>query len=638
VSGKAKLVAAATLVVAGAGLWAGLTLRQASSAIGAGRVDVAQEGRFAFERRVLEPGGGDWELPLARQDWRDAAWFAGSLWLAGKGGLSRYGGEGALERQWLVGADLPPAPLTALAVGLDPSDSAPALFAATAGEGLLIVGGDGRIEQVRADEQAARDILAVLPLADGRILLGTQQAGVLVYDAAGLSVLHPELAAGHVVAVAGASEELWIATLDDGLARFRAGAIERFGEQDGLPDRRLLSLAVAGDAVFAGTAVGVAEIEAGELRRTLADGFFASALWANDATLSIGTLQEGVAEVPLGRSRVGGAARPAGTGPRDVRRLVELDGEIYALTPDALWRREPDGAWRLAVEASADTLRDRNVSALHVDDRGRLWVGYFDRGLDILHGARLETHVEDDTLYCVNRIVADPQRDLTAVAAANGLAFLDAAGRPRQVLKRADGLMADHVTDIVFRDDGWVAAAPSGLTFLDAAGLRGLYALHGLVNNHVYTLAARGETLLAGTLGGLSVLESGVVRRSYTTANSPLGHNWISALADFRGDWYVGTYGAGVAKLSAAGEWSVFQSMAGVEINPNALAASADHVYAGTLDAGLLVYSPESARWVTVTQGLPSANITALTYAGGTLYAGTDNGLARIAEKSLSFK
>jgi ligand-binding sensor domain-containing protein len=275
---------------------------------------------------------------------------------------------------------------------------------------------------------------------------------------------------------------------------------------------------------------------------------------------------------------------------------------------------------------------------LHVDGTGRLWVGYFDRGLDLFDGAGVETHVEDDTLYCVNRIVADPQRDLVAVAAANGLVFLDSAGRPRQTLKRVDGLMADHVTDIVFRDGDWIAASPTGLTFFDASGLRGLYALHGLVNNHVYALAARGETLLAGTLGGLSILEAGVVRESQTTANSPLGHNWISALADFRGEWYVGTYGAGVAKLSSEGRWSMFDRMEGVEINPNAMTTSATHVYAGTLDRGLLVYSPESAQWHTVTQGLPSANITALAYAGGTLYVGTDNGLARIAEESLSFE
>ncbi|MEZ5394692.1 MAG: hypothetical protein R2724_17925 [Bryobacterales bacterium] len=246
--------------------------------------------------------------------------------------------------------------------------------------------------------------------------------------------------------------------------------------------------------------------------------------------------------------------------------------------------------------------------------------------------------VEDDVIYCVNHIEWDEDRGTMAVATANGLAFLDSAGRVKQVLRRADGLMADHITDFLFRPGGWVAATPAGLTFFDAGGMRGLYALHGLVNNHVYTLGAGGQTLFAGTLGGLSVLENGVVRQSFTTANSALRHNWISGVAEFRGDWYVGTYGAGVARLRPDGRLETFEDMEGVDINPNSMTVSGSRVYAGTLDRGLLVYDADLDRWSFATQGFPSPNVTALAYQAGTLYIGTDNSLARIAEKDLSFK
>ena len=613
-----------------------MAFREASSAVRQAETAVRDATRIDFERRGWTPGGGFAIVP-ATQDLRDAAWFAGSVWLAGSGGLARYSPDGRLERQWTAGADLPGAPLTALAVGLDPRGGGPALFAATAGEGLLIVDGGGRLEHVRSAQQSAQDILALLPLPDGRLLLGTQQAGVLVYDSAGLGYLHRDLSSGHAVALAGTPEQIWIATLNDGLIRFQAGAIERFDERSGMPDRRLLSLAFSRDRVFAGAAVGVAELVDGIPRRTLADGFFASALWTDGASLHAGTLQEGIVEIPLDRSRNASVQRPRSTAPQDVRKILELDGELYAVTPEALWQRSADGSWQVAIEPPA-LLRDRNISALHVDRSGQVWVGYFDQGLDLVSGDSVTARVDDDVVFCVNRIVQDEKRDLIAVATANGLAFLDAAGTVRQTLRRADGLMADHVTDIVFRADGWVASSPAGLTFFDAAGLRGLYALHGLVNNHVYTLAARGETLVAGTLGGLSILEAGVVRKSFTTANSPLGHNWISALVGFRNDWFVGTYGAGVARLTADGDWRSFDAMQGVEINPNAIAVSAGRLYAGTLDRGLLVYSPESEQWNTVVQGLPSANVTALAYVNGTLYVGTDNGLARIAEEGLSLQ
>ena len=59
----------------------------------------------------------------------------------------------------------------------------------------------------------------------------------------------------------------------------------------------------------------------------------------------------------------------------------------------------------------AAILSDRNVSALATDSNGRLWVGYFDRGLDLLqsdHGPA--THIENEHVFCVNRIAAQSQR------------------------------------------------------------------------------------------------------------------------------------------------------------------------------------------------------------------------------------
>ncbi len=69
-----------------------------------------------------------------------------------------------------------------------------------------------------------------------------------------------------------------------------------------------------------------------------------------------------------------------------------------------------------------------------------------------------------------------------------------------------------------------------GVSFIDASGINSVYAFQGLVNNHVYALAADGRRTLAGTLGGLSILEGAAVRVSYTTSNSGLKHNWITAI------------------------------------------------------------------------------------------------------------
>lgn len=144
---------------------------------------------------------------------------------------------------------------------------------------------------------------------------------------------------------------------------------------------------------------------------------------------------------------------------------------------------------------------------------------------------------------------------------------------------------------------------------------------------------------MAGTLGGLSILDSGLVTASYTTANSGLRHNWITAIAKVDDDWFFGTYGAGVLKLDAAGRWTSFADLKGeLVINPNAIATTSTAVYAGTLGQGLAVYNRGSGRWVRLTTGLPSLNVTALTSGSGYLYIGTDNGLVRIPESQVQMQ
>jgi ligand-binding sensor domain-containing protein len=315
-----------------------------------------------------------------------------------------------------------------------------------------------------------------------------------------------------------------------------------------------------------------------------------------------------------------------------------VDRDLYTLAEDSLWRGSES-----VLQAEGATLKDRNVAALAMDGSGRLWIGYFDRGLQILapgsfgsRGRGLE--FEDDHLFCVNRIVHDSSRGISAVATANGLVLFDASTARRRVIGQADGLIANQVTDVAFRADGsMVAATPAGVSFIDASGISSVYAFQGLVNNHVYALGVDGAHTLAGTLGGLSILDAGLVRASYTTANSALKHNWITAMVPVGRDWFVGTYGAGVFRLNHQGQWEAFAGdlRGNVEINSNAMTASPRAVYAGTLDRGLAVYGVSSGRWNYFTAGLPSQNVTAVEARGGILYIGTDNGLVKVPESSV---
>ena len=151
----------------------------------------------------------------------------------------------------------------------------------------------------------------------------------------------------------------------------------------------------------------------------------------------------------------------------------------------------------------------------------------------------------------------------------------------------------------------------------------------------MYSLAADGTRILAGTLGGMSVLDSGLVKASYTTSNSALKHNWITAIVHRDNGYFVGTYGAGVLRFES-GQWQTFDDLRGpLEINANAMIATPGAVYAGTLDRGLAIYNASKERWSFFASGLPSKNVTAVEARGGILYIGTDNGLVKVPEASI---
>jgi ligand-binding sensor domain-containing protein len=193
------------------------------------------------------------------------------------------------------------------------------------------------------------------------------------------------------------------------------------------------------------------------------------------------------------------------------------------------------------------------------------------------------------------------------------------------------------VTDVALYHGGLALATPAGLTFLDGNGAESLYAFQGLVNNHVYALGVTQDRMLAGTLGGISMLQNEAVVRNLTVSNSALKHNWITAILPVGDEWFVGTYGAGVMKLDARGLFQGFENATRpMEVNPNAMIETKGHVFAGTLGDGLYIYDRATERWRQWTAGLPSMSVTALAERDGEIYIGTDNGLVRIAEGSLS--
>ncbi len=620
-------VVVATLAAA----FAGASVWRASNAISDSATEIREQGKIRFREARLDralPAG--FEPIGSPASYRDMAMFGGLLYLAGPAGLKAVDSQGNVAAQYRPGFELPAAPVTVIAVARLAGAADAELFLGTNGEGLVAFDGK-QFRQIRPEDARLRKVSALLVLKTGRILIGTEASGVLTYDGKSLGTFDPSLADVRVTALAGDDTSLWAGTQNRGLLHWHSGELAEISD---LPDPHVLSLAIDGERVFAGTAMGTVEIINGRITRQVAPGYFAQSLLVRGDSLLVGTIEEGVVEAPLtvrpGRASAGAPMRFCEG--CSVHRMLADGARLLTLSDTALYDN-----FRPMLQAEPAVLADRNISALSMDSRGQLWIGYFDRGLDILSSAGSARHVEDDHVFCVNRIVHATDHAETAVATANGLVLFDGAGNARRTLTKADGLIADHVTDAVWRSGGSLTlATPAGVTFTDASGSSSIYAFHGLVNNHAYALGASGTRTLVGTLGGLSMLEGSVITANYTTANSSLKHNWITGIVRVGEDWFVGTYGAGVLKLDPVGHWNSFPDWKGTaEINANAMAVTSSAVYAGTLGRGLAIYLRSAGRWRFQLDGLPSSNVTAVEAHGGNIYIGTENGLVRVPEANL---
>jgi ligand-binding sensor domain-containing protein len=629
-----RVVVAAGAIVTLA--FAALVVWRSSQAIHSASEDVRAEREFRFVARQLsQPVNAGFELISSPAVFLQAARFEDHLFIAGPSGLLEYSPEGALLHRYAVGQELPGSPLVALATDVLADSREPELLVATANDGVLAFNGRS-FRQILPASADGCAITAILPTPSGHLLFGTKRRGVLVYDGKKITVLHPTLDAVYVTSLAGNESNLWVGTLNHGVLHFHAGATESFSEAQGLPDPQVQSLAISADMTYAGTATGVAVFNHGRFSRVLAPGVMATALLATPTQLYVGSEDQGVILIPLEGRRPNPNQGPSAE-LSEVRQLFASGDAVLAVARNGLYRMNPRAfGWQRVLETGSTVLTDRNISALAADSMGRLWVGYFDRGLDLLPADGRVTHIEDDYVFCVNRILPDAKTGTINVATANGLVRFDNSGSEQQVLTRADGLIADHVTDVAAYRDGLALATPAGLTFLDASGARSMYAFHGLVNNHVYALGVSGDELMAGTLGGLSMLNKGDVTANYTTTSSNLKHNWITAVVPVGSEWMVGTYGAGILGLDRSGHFQSFEVGSGqFEVNPNAMLVTASYVLAGTLGQGLYLYDRRSARWSAIRDGLPSSNVTALAAANSYIYVGTDNGLVRIPEQKL---
>jgi ligand-binding sensor domain-containing protein len=477
-----------------------------------------------------------------------------------------------------------------------------------------------------------------------------------------------------VTALLDLDSRLYIGTQDRGLYVWREAHIDHIDTNAGLPSPHVTALEALPSSfeesgvVAAATDFGVVAISEDNEVRSISDQPNVSSLAVSGGRVWAGLFTGGLLDIgnKLAADKPArpgpGASLAEATGlPRSSpARVAAYDGRLWALTREGAFARDESSDGPAFDRVAGSLVGESVVTAGHitglaVDGMNRLWVGYFDRGIDTIAPETSErlSHIEDDRVREVNFVLFDREQQRVLAATSRGLVAFDPRLNQSVFTRERNGLINDSVAHITVADIGpsyqaSTSSAPSinaashvivlatagGLTEVSDGRARSLTAFHGLASNHLYTSESVGSRLFVGSLAGLVELEGLRVVRTYKTSNSRLSHDWVSALAESNGTLFIGTNGGGVDALLPTGEWVNFaEELGGFEVNQNAMHTDGEQLYVGTTDRGLLVYNTRDRRWSQVSAGLASQNVTAITSDDEFVYVGTLNGLVRIEKR-----
>jgi ligand-binding sensor domain-containing protein len=624
----------------------------------------AEVARVQVEERSLRaPSADGVTLYLNAADVRAVASFEGVRYLATSGGLIAIDDAGNLKRRYTTLDGLPENDLTALAVFRN------RLFVGTVSAGLVAFDGTAFTGYKFTKPKATH--VTVLVSTETELLIGTLDGGLFEYNGERFS-RRVNSATGadfsRVTSLLPFSSRLYIGTQDSGLYIWREAHIEHVTTNDGLPSPHVTALAEspstlsAGGPVAVATDFGVVGLNDANEIKPISNRPNVTSLAVSDGHLWAGLFSGGVTDLNASQTRQpadapgGGANLSDAVGlPASAPSMVCLsDGKLWVLTSQGAFARDEQATHPAFESVAGQLANDRVLTAGHItalasDAAGRLWIGYFDRGIDVVwpEAGERQSHIEDDRVREINHLAFARNEDRMLAATSRGVVGFGSALKQTVMTREQGGLINDSVAHISFADTGSPTAVPDahggrttvlvtagGLTEVTGGRARSITAFHGLASNHLYTSAAMGSRLFVGSLAGLVELEGLRVVRTYKTSNSRLSHDWVTALTEAEGTLYVGTNGGGVDALLPTGEWVNFADELGkFEVNQNAMHYDGERLYVGTSDRGVLVYNTRDRRWTRISAGLASQNVTAITSDDRFVYVGTLNGLVRIEKR-----
>lgn len=324
----------------------------------------------------------------------------------------------------------------------------------------------------------------------------------------------------------------------------------------------------------------------------------------------------------------GYSGKSANMGVRDI--VAAGAGAVWvAVKGEGLVKLSAEGRPLMTVGSEADdpaTLTDANLSAVFVDDDGRLWAGA-DRGLNLIDAdsgkvTRYTSRQSDMTSLGSNDISTlfqDRAGLLWVGTRTRGLSVWNPVSWSYGFDDGSD-LVADenrqpNVTSFVEDADGqlWIGTFGDGLNRVDreTGDVTRFRAGNALSDDRVMTLMKdRNDRIWVGTMmRGVDVLDaSGESVASYrndpSDANSLAANGIMALYEDSLGQVWVGTYGGGISRFDPASER--FTRFAADAADPQTLSSNrvtsfaedrAGRMWIGTDAGGLNLYDPATQRF-----------------------------------------
>lgn len=472
--------------------------------------------------------------------------------------------------------------------------------------------------QWRAEEGLPQDsINAVLQTQDGFLWIATR-GGLARFDGVFFSIFDrlntPALRNNSIQALAEDPDgTLWIGTEGGDLLRFRDGAFRRFGRDDGLIAGRITSLEVGKSGeLWIGTY--------GQGLIRFAGGHFASVTGmpativsriekAADGSLWIASYGNGVFHLDGGRLESIGRERLL----PDLRTWWAeplASGDVAIATDRGLCLYQNGSCRNLDTR---DGLSHRQITALHADRHGDLWIGTYGGGINRLHADgriehfRREQPGADDIVWS---LFEDRSGMLWIGTTNNGLRLL--ADGPFSTMTENDGLSSRRVT-VLEEDAGgalWIGTRDGGLNRWDGREVTRFGRAEGLDADTVWSLAAAGERLYVGTENGLFLHQAGHISRVELPgfATPPA----VSSLLPTPDALYIGT-SRGLLRKGDDGSLRLFTIDDGLPSNSvrDLLLDRRGRLWIATLQ-GIASFESDEIHAITEREGLPSGNVVAL--------------------------